>query len=142
MGNRLIQNSPSGQTTYGYDANNRLVSSGSTTYSYDPNGNLTSISNGTSFPYDAHNRLSKANLPGGLVVQYTYNGDGLKLRPIYETKRPGGARRTARRTNCPVGGTTARRGTQEQLDSRGVSLEGREGLEPPTPGLKARRSAC
>ncbi len=82
VGNRLIQNSPSGQTTYGYDANNRLTQTGSATYSYDNNGNLTSITGGTSFTYDAHNRMSQANLPGGLVVQYTYNGDGLKIRRI------------------------------------------------------------
>jgi RHS repeat-associated protein len=105
VGNRFIQNSPSGQTTYGYDANNRLTQAGSTTYSYDNNGNLTSISGGTSFTYDAHNRMSQANFPGGLVVQYTYNGDGLKIRriegaattryycdgirPIYEAKADG-----------------------------------------------------
>ena len=71
MGNRLTQNSPSGQTTYGYDANNRLTSGGGKTYSYDANGNLTSISGGTTFTYDAHNRLSQANLPGGLTVQHT-----------------------------------------------------------------------
>ena len=50
------------------------------TYAYDANGNLTSISTGASFGYDAHNRMSQANLPGGLSVQYLYNGDGLKLR--------------------------------------------------------------
>ncbi len=104
-GNRTTLTDATGTTTFGYDANNRLTSAGSATYSYDNNGNLTNISTGISLTYDAHNRTSQTSLPGGLVVQYTYDGDGVKIRriegsavtryyhdgirPIYETKADG-----------------------------------------------------
>lgn len=79
VGNRTSQTAPGGTTTYTYDANNRLISAGAVNYSYDANGNLTGTTAGQSFSWDVFNRLTRASGSGGFV-DYTYNGDGLKVR--------------------------------------------------------------
>ncbi len=100
VGNRTQQVAPGGVTPYIYDANNRMTVAGGSSYTYDPNGNLTGISTGQSFGYDALNRLTQATGPGGIAT-YTYNGAGLKtqrtgpdgvtryyysgIKPIWET---------------------------------------------------------
>ncbi len=100
VGNRIQQTAPAGVTAYTYDPNNRMTVAGGSSYTYDANGNLTAISTGQSFGYDALNRLTQATGPGG-VATYTYNGTGLKtqrtgpdgvtryyyngIKPIWET---------------------------------------------------------
>jgi len=76
VGNRLTKVENSTQTTYAYDANDRLTSAGSTTYGYDANGNQTGAG-GNTYTWDDENRLSGASNSSG-SVSYTYRGDGLR----------------------------------------------------------------
>jgi RHS repeat-associated protein len=79
-GNRTTQSDPSGQTTYGYDALNRLTGAaypgtyGTWGWTYDQVGNRTSQtspSGTTSYTYDANNRLTVAG-----SKTYTYDANG------------------------------------------------------------------
>jgi len=76
VGNRLTKVENSTQTTYAYDANDRLTSAGSTSYGYDANGNQTTAGANT-YTWDDENRLSGASNSSG-SVSYTYRGDGLR----------------------------------------------------------------
>ena len=89
VGNRTLMNRSSVGTSYGYDANDRLLAETSgtrtLTSTYDSNGNLKTRSNGTSadsYTYDAENRLISAVVQTGgnpATVTYTYDDDGLRI---------------------------------------------------------------
>jgi len=68
--------SPGGQTSYTYDAANRLTSVGGVAYTWDANGNLTS-DGVRSYTYDHSNRLTQVT-QGSFTTQYVYNGDGVR----------------------------------------------------------------
>ena len=79
-GNRITQADPSGTTTSGYDALNRLIQAtypatyGTWSWAYDAVGNRTSQtapSGTTSYTYDANNRLTQAG-----VIVYSYDANG------------------------------------------------------------------
>lgn len=78
-GNRLTQETPTGTTTYAYDAADRLTGvtppgAGAVTYAYDANGNQTAAGADT-FSYDAADRLVGATVDG-VASSYAYLGDG------------------------------------------------------------------
>src|SRR5262249_28304573 len=79
--------------SYGYQPFNRLTSTASATYSYDNNGNLVSRTDGLgtwTFAYDEGNGLTQVNKPGGLIVNYKYDGLG---RLIQRTTSGGASER-------------------------------------------------
>lgn len=81
VGNRLTRATLGGNTSYFYDANNRLLSDGKYTYGWDAAGNLISRSGPegqTTYRYDAENRLVEMSGPGG-VVQYAYDAEGNRI---------------------------------------------------------------
>jgi RHS repeat-associated protein len=81
-GNRLVKNdSATGVTTYVYDTNDRLLSENGRSYSYDANGNLLAQPDGTTYQYDAENRLIQAQTPAG-SVQYAYDADGVRVQSL------------------------------------------------------------
>jgi RHS repeat-associated protein len=80
VGNRLTKTDVS-ETTYTYDANDRLLTTGSTIYNYDHNGNTvsqTEAGQGTTFAYDVDNRLRSVQSPSS-VIGYTYDADGIRV---------------------------------------------------------------
>jgi len=78
VGNRLSQQTPTGNTTYGYDNANRLTAVNGTPYTWDNNGNL--LSDGVStYTYDKANRL-KTVTQGANTSAFTYNGLGDRLK--------------------------------------------------------------
>ena len=69
--------------TYGYQPFNKLTSTASATYIYDNNGNLTSktdASGTTTYTFNEENQLTKVTLPGGLTVNYKYDGLGRRIQ--------------------------------------------------------------
>jgi RHS repeat-associated protein len=62
-----------------YDAQDRLVTFGSATYTYTPTGDRLEKRDGaavTRYEHDALGRLRRVTLPGGKVVEYTWDGAG------------------------------------------------------------------
>jgi RHS repeat-associated protein len=57
-------------------ANNRITHAG---YVYDAAGNLTAEP-GKSYTYDAENRIVRAEVAGGVVSQYFYDGNGRRVK--------------------------------------------------------------
>jgi RHS repeat-associated protein len=80
VGNRQTMTSPDGETSYTYDAANRLTSVGGVAYTWDANGNLTS-DGVRSYSYDHANRLTQVT-QGSVTAQYVYNGDGVRISKI------------------------------------------------------------
>jgi large repetitive protein len=91
VGNRLSKtDSVAGNTTYAYDAGDRLITetsgSGITSYAYDKNGNTLSRNKNandlTTYTWDQENRLKGANIvtPTGIKqVVYRYDANGIKV---------------------------------------------------------------
>jgi RHS repeat-associated protein len=80
LGNRTASHLSAG---YGYQPFNRLTNTANATYSYDNNGNLVSKTDalGTwTFVYDEENRLTEVNKPGGLTINYKYDGLGRRIQ--------------------------------------------------------------
>jgi RHS repeat-associated protein len=77
VGNRQTMTSPDGETSYTYDAANRLTSVGGVAYTWDANGNLTS-DGVRSYSYDHANRLTQVT-QGSVTAEYVYNGDGVRI---------------------------------------------------------------
>lgn len=90
-GNLLTKQTPSGLTTYGYDADNHLTSvsysnagsgfraASNVTYSYDPAGRRTAMTDGsgtTTYRYDPLGRLASWTNGAGATVGYGYDLDG------------------------------------------------------------------
>ena len=72
-GNRI---SVPGRSTYVYEPGTmRLVQQDSFAFGYDGGGNVTTYAAGTSYAYDASNRLTSATTPGGRAT-YEYDGQG------------------------------------------------------------------
>jgi RHS repeat-associated protein len=77
-GNRTAHTDSAGITPYSYTAgSHRLSAVGTTTRSLDAAGNTTAIG-GTTFTYDARNRLSAATV-AGQSTQYQYNARGERV---------------------------------------------------------------
>jgi RHS repeat-associated protein len=90
VGNRLSKTNSSGITAYEYDANNRLIRDGEWTCMYDDNGNLIEKSNATdawTYAYDAEDRLVRVERPDGMVVEYEYDADGVRVATIVNGDR-------------------------------------------------------
>ncbi len=99
-GNRLTRNGSDGVINYTYDENgdgNKLTqynytandenNSYSATFSYDKSGNVTSRNNSksgiTNYEYDSSNKLKKAILPSGVVIEYIYDSNsGRRIQRI------------------------------------------------------------
>ena len=76
-GNRLSKTSPSGSTTYTYDAQDRLLTSNGATYAYTANGELQSKTVGsqtTGYSYDVLGNLLRATLANGATLDYVIDG--------------------------------------------------------------------
>lgn len=58
---------------------NRLTSSG---YTYDNAGNTTADAGGQSYTYDAENKMVAASNGGGTLGQYSYDGDGKRIKKV------------------------------------------------------------
>jgi YD repeat-containing protein len=76
VGNRQSMTTPDGETSYTYDAANRLTEVGGVAYTWDANGNLTG-DGVRSYTYDHANRLTQVT-EGSLTTQFAYNGDGIR----------------------------------------------------------------
>jgi YD repeat-containing protein len=72
-----------------FDAANRLTEDEDACYAYDLNGNMTSrtgklagVCSGavTTYVYDAENRMTRIDLPGGSIALYAYDGLGRRIR--------------------------------------------------------------
>lgn len=61
-------------------ANNRFTSGQG--YSYDSSGNVTADAQGRSFVYDAENKQTSVSNQSGLVGQYSYDGDGRRVKKV------------------------------------------------------------
>jgi len=73
------------QTTYSYNAYNRLASAGSVGFSYDANGNeLTKVNGSTTwtYSYDYENRLVKVLEGSTTVSKDTYSGQGKLVETV------------------------------------------------------------
>ncbi|WP_171040821.1 Ig-like domain-containing protein [Marinobacter alexandrii] len=82
VGNRTLSTINGVQTSYSYDANDRVTQQGGTSYTYDANGNtLTETESGqvTRYSYDARNKLVETSRPG-YSASYGYNADGIRTR--------------------------------------------------------------
>jgi RHS repeat-associated protein len=86
-GNRLSRIDDGGETTYAYDANDRLstvtAGSGSTVLTHDANGNVVARASGgtaTAYEYDALNRLTRVVTPAGEATDFTYDGLDNRVR--------------------------------------------------------------
>jgi RHS repeat-associated protein len=88
VGNRLSKTDNGVQTTYTFDANDRLISDGTSTYGYDSNGNTISVTKGsdtTVNTWDDKGRLIKVVITsanGSKTVEYKYNSDGIRVASI------------------------------------------------------------
>ncbi len=77
--NGLNQYTNVGSATFTYDANGNLVGDGANTYGYDAENRLITRSNGLTITYDANGRLwQTAGGPSG-TTQFLYDGDQLTL---------------------------------------------------------------
>ncbi len=82
VGNRLRRDGQSVDAIF--DAANRLLEDQNFTYDYDPNGNLTQKTEKvdgatTTYTYDAENRLTRIDFPGGRFAEYRYDGLGRRI---------------------------------------------------------------
>jgi RHS repeat-associated protein len=79
MGNRTaISSTVSGAVTYTYDAADRLLTiSDGTTFTWDANGNMTGKGSAT-YTFNVLDRLTQV-VSGTTTVQFTYDGDGVRL---------------------------------------------------------------
>lgn len=70
-------------TTYNYDADNRLTNGAGVTYTHDANGNLTAMTGapGTAFGYDALDRLTSV-VRGAYSAQHQYNALGHRSQRV------------------------------------------------------------
>ena len=69
--------------SYSYQPFNKLTSTATATYNYDNNGNLISksdTSGTTTFTFNEENQLTQVVLPGGLTVNYKYDGLGRRIQ--------------------------------------------------------------
>ncbi|ELS31336.1 MULTISPECIES: RHS repeat-associated core domain-containing protein, partial [Pseudanabaena] len=88
VGNRLSKVDDGIQTSYVYDANDRLISDGISTYTYDANGNTLSVTKGSDVTvntWDDSGRLIKAvisSATGTKTVEYKYNSTGIRVISI------------------------------------------------------------
>jgi RHS repeat-associated protein len=85
-GNRLSKTSPSGATTYIYDAQDRLLTldfgPGTWDFAYSANGELQSKTAGsqtTSYSYDVLGNLLNATLPDGSALDYVIDGQNRRI---------------------------------------------------------------
>jgi RHS repeat-associated protein len=85
FGNRLSKTDTAGTTTYGYDANDRLLSESGpafdVVYDNDDNGNMVSKTVGvdaTIYLYDQENRLIGVTAPTE-TIGYAYDADGIRI---------------------------------------------------------------
>ncbi|MGC1121954.1 MAG: RHS repeat-associated core domain-containing protein [Candidatus Methanofastidiosia archaeon] len=79
VGNRTSFNG----TQYVYNSMSELASmSEGTTFAYDQNGNLVSKTNTHmwTYQYDYSNRLTEVGYDGQMIGQYTYDGDGRRVK--------------------------------------------------------------
>ena len=79
-GNRKSLIDATGTTNYVYDQADRLTNmfppnSSPVTFAWDANGNMLSRSDGTTYTWDAANRLTKV-VNGNGTTQFSYDGDG------------------------------------------------------------------
>ncbi|WP_185906572.1 choice-of-anchor A family protein [Teredinibacter haidensis] len=80
VGNRISQTVEGVETSYAYDANDRLTAQGGTTYTHDANGNTleeTSESITTTYRYNSKNKMVEAETAEELL-RYTYNVAGIR----------------------------------------------------------------
>jgi RHS repeat-associated protein len=69
--------------SYNYQSFNRLASTTTATSTYDNNGNLISRTDSvgtTIFSWNEENQLTQVALPGGLMVNYKYDGLGRRIQ--------------------------------------------------------------
>jgi RHS repeat-associated protein len=87
--NRKLKINSGARTTVTVDAANQLVksvsSAGTTTFAFDANGNqrlqIAAAGGGTTTnTWDFENRLTKVQLPSGIVNTLTFNGDGQRVQ--------------------------------------------------------------
>ena len=83
-GNRLTKTSPSGSTTYTYDAQDRLLTANGKTFTYTANGELsaqTSPQHRTpnTYSYDVLGNLLAATLPNGTQIEYVHDGQNRRI---------------------------------------------------------------
>src|SRR6266576_3304029 len=80
VGNRTSSHK---SATYGYQPNNRLVSTASASYIYNNNGNMASKTEGTGttqYAWDFENRLTQVVTPSSGSVAYKYDGLGRRVQ--------------------------------------------------------------
>ncbi|MBI2374192.1 MAG: RHS repeat protein, partial [Deltaproteobacteria bacterium] len=95
VGNRLGRTDDSGVTSYGYDANDRLLQAGDVARSYDVNGN-TLTTGSTTYTWSPENRLIGADTGSQvLAFEYDLNGfrvskdvDGVETGYVSDSNRP------------------------------------------------------
>lgn len=92
VGNKITMTDESGNTTYTYDAYNRLLTKKNNqglnlTYTYDVLGNIASITdskgNGTTYTYDKVERMATVTSKSGTTT-YTYDKNGNRSSITYE----------------------------------------------------------
>jgi RHS repeat-associated protein len=80
--NGLNQYASAGPATFGYDSNGNLTTDGSVSYGYDAENRLVSSSNGAALVYDPLGRLWQVGNAAG-TTRFLYDGDQLTLE--YDT---------------------------------------------------------
>jgi RHS repeat-associated protein len=75
--NGLNQYGSAGGVSFGYDANGNLTASGGTTYAYDAENRLVSASTGATLAYDPLGRLYETYGPSTGVTRFLYDGDAM-----------------------------------------------------------------
>ncbi len=83
VGNRTTETSSSGTTNYTYSANKLTLSTGTKAFSfaYDNNDNTT-VENNRQYIYNQNQRLIKAVENGSTLGEYTYNGNGQRVKKV------------------------------------------------------------
>jgi YD repeat-containing protein len=80
VGNRTTSHLSAG---YSYQPFNKLTNTATASYTYDNNGKLTSKTDSlgtTSFNWNEEDQLTQVALPGGLMVNYKYDGLGRRIQ--------------------------------------------------------------
>ena len=77
--NALNQYTSAGSASFTYDANGNLTGDGGKTYGYDAENRLVSASDGAGLAYDPLGRLWQVSAPGGGVTRFVHDGDQLTL---------------------------------------------------------------
>lgn len=75
--NGLNQYTAAGPATFSYDANGNLTGDGTNTYGYDAENRLVTASNGTTLVYDPTGRLFQTTGASAGVTRFVYDGDEL-----------------------------------------------------------------